>query len=106
MLIARGQVIALTSGQHSDYCLRDHVRALRDFDTDAVVSEFMATPAYLKTPSHPHEDVMWWRRMQAEDRFFDWLIRNGFVEPLPSGEVIEWWFSGCSDDPLVNSASV
>ena len=41
--IRKGQIVAITSGDYSDYCLLDHVRALRDFEPVAEAERFKPT---------------------------------------------------------------
>lgn len=74
--ICKGQIIAITAGDYSDYCLRDHVRALRDFDPIAEAERFK--PTSLRT-DYRDED----------EEYLAWLIREAIVEPLPVGEVVE-----------------
>lgn len=74
--IRKGQIVAITSGDYSDYCLLDHVRALRDFEPVAEAERFK--PTSLRT-DYRDEDA----------DYLAWLIRETIVEPLPVGEVVE-----------------
>lgn len=78
MKINKGQIIAFTNGQYSDYCLRDHMRALEDFQTADKMNEFKASPEF--------QSVNCW---EQDDAFMAWLVKTGIVEPL-GDEVVEW----------------
>lgn len=85
MKIAAGQLIAITSGEYSDYCLRDHVRALRDFGTQEEAERFMREGDYLTPPdwdSTGEPDAY-----DSDTRYLAWLIRERIVEPCL--EVVE-----------------
>jgi hypothetical protein len=89
MEIKKGQLIAITSGEYSDYCLRDHMRALVDFDSTAKIQEFKDTGDYLAVPS--------WGKpgaapeiYGADDRFIAWAVKQGLIEPLEPDAVVEW----------------
>lgn len=81
MKIKQGQLLAITSGVYSDYTLRDHVRALRDFDTANEISRFLETGDYLDSENSAFD---------SDNRFIAWAIREGLISPLYNGEVIEW----------------
>lgn len=81
MRIAKGQILAITSGVYSDYNLRDHARALCDFDTANEIAKFVESGNYLDS------DGSTWN---SDDRFIAWAIREGLITPLPDGEVVEW----------------
>lgn len=74
--IRKGQIIAITDGAYSDYCLRDHMRALRDFDPVAEAERFKPTEI---REAYSEED----------QEYIAWLIREAIVERLPVGEVVE-----------------
>lgn len=74
--IRKGQIIAITDGEYSDYCLRDHMRALRDFDPVAEAERFKPTEL---RKDYSGEDA----------EYIAWLIRESIVETLPIGEVVE-----------------
>ena len=74
--IRKGQIIAITDGAYSEYCLRDHMRALRDFDPIAEAERFK--------PTDSRTDYM-----GEDEKYLAWLIREAIVEPLPVGEVVE-----------------
>ncbi|MBR8147029.1 hypothetical protein [Burkholderia vietnamiensis] len=78
MKIRKLQIIAFTNGEYSDYCLRDHMRALSDFDTADKIAEFKATAECQAANSWEQDDV-----------FMAWLVKTGVVEPLGDA-VIEW----------------
>lgn len=88
MQIMAGQIIALTTGEYSDYGLRDHVRCIRAFESDEIIAEFKETNEYLVPPSWAPEDEP--TAYGADDRFIAWLIRLGFIEPLDDDAVVEW----------------
>lgn len=74
--IRKGQIIAITAGDYSDYCLRDHMRALRDFDPVTEAERFKPTEI---REAYSGED----------QEYIAWLIREAIVEPLSVGEVVE-----------------
>ena len=74
--IRKGQIIAVTAGDYSDYYLRDHMRALRDFDPVAEAERFK--PMEIRE-AYSGED----------QEYIAWLIREAIVEPLSVGEVVE-----------------
>ena len=76
MKVKAGQILALTQGEYSDYCLRDHVRVLKDFDTIEVANNF------IDNPKQDSWDVL--------DRFVACLIKDGLIEPLDPNTVVEW----------------
>ena len=82
MKINKGQIIALTEGEYSDYNLRDHVRALQDFDTTEEIVRFMEIGNYLGGDEP--------REYGSDDRFIAWAIREHLIEPLEKNEVVEW----------------
>ena len=48
MILKKGQLIAITTGEYSDYCLVDHMRLLCDLDFDVIRREFFAQKEPLK----------------------------------------------------------
>lgn len=76
MNIKAGQIVVVTDGEYSDYCLRGAIRALRDFDVKEAESEFLRQ---LDT----NED-----HLRLGEMWLAWLIRRGFVEPADS-EIVE-----------------
>lgn len=78
MKIQKGQIIAFTTGEYSDYCLRDHMRALCDFETADKIAEFKAT-----------EECRTANCWELDCVFMAWLVKTGVVEPS-GDEVIEW----------------
>lgn len=84
MKIKKGQIVAITSGEFSDYCLRDHMRALRDFDPREEVERFKREGDYLVQQhgwgTHQHG---------AEERFMAWMTREGLLAPMDDETVVE-----------------
>ena len=76
MEIKRGQLLAITKGEYSDYYLVDHMRACKDFDTQEA-QELFKKEVY----------VEW--RFEEINKFLAWLITNGYVTPCETNEVIE-----------------
>lgn len=79
MKLTKGQIVALTEGCYSDYCLTGHVRVLEDFDAKAECDAYKA--------SFIPEQIIYkdWRgtsRMTSPSReeFIASLIRRGFIE--------------------------
>lgn len=79
MKVAKGQLIALTSGEYSDYCLDGHMRAVRDFDSDEMFAAYKAL------------------RGRKPD-FAAWSIREGYMTPCEAMEVLELWVGGYGED--------
>lgn len=103
MQIKSGQIVALTTGEYSDYCLNDHMRCMRDFDSDAERAHFLESSPevaarrakYVKriAPNQTQVTGIVW----TGDMFIAWLQREGFLEPLEN-EVVELWVPGGSYD--------
>ena len=89
MKIRKGQIIALTGGEYSDYNLRDHVRALKDFETVDEIKRFMGSADYLAPPEYDKNGEP--TSYGSDDRFISWAIRNKLIEPLTDNEVVEWY---------------
>lgn len=92
MKIKGGQIVAITQGEYSDYCLRDHMRALKDFDAAAELERFKKEGDYLAPPEWV--DKPWAAEMIAKhkadpspsisgsiDRFLAWLVREKLMDP-------------------------
>ncbi len=82
-----GSLIAVTSGEYSDYCLMGHMRVLRPFSQNEVVAEFKARGPW-KVKGYPpvpttadDEDGEDW---DCHDRFLAWLVSEGYAEPVES----------------------
>lgn len=89
MKITKGQIVAITNGEYSDYCLRDHLRALKDFDSGEEIKRFKETGPYLEPPSwNPKGEP---EEYESDERFLAWTIREGLMEPLDDGAVTELW---------------
>lgn len=84
MKIKKGQIVAITSGEYSDYCLRGHMRALRDFDAHEEMERFKREGDYLVQQRGwgmtPHG---------AEERFMAWMTREGLLAPMDDETVVE-----------------
>jgi hypothetical protein len=81
MQIKKGQLIALTRGSYSDYCLIGHVRALCDFDAKIMEAKFKA-------------------ECENDMRILiPWMIRNNFIDPAETTDAIELWL-GYEDDEI------
>lgn len=87
--IKKGQLIALTTGEYSNYTLCDHVRALKDFNSGNEITRFMETGDYLIVPEWSTANKP--NSIGAEDRFIAWAISEKLIEPLEADEVIEWY---------------
>lgn len=85
MVIKVGTIVAITSGEYSDYCLDGHVIALKDFDPNVLAGTFKENNV-IKAEYH------------GKDAFLAYLIINGFVDP--TNEVTELWM-GPGYDGLV-----
>lgn len=94
MQIKKGQIVAVSDGEYSDYQVRDYFRALRDFTTEEAAEQFMQSDQYKTVPDwDPKGDP---ESYKSDDRFMAWAMREGYWEPLPTGEVIEWWIGAYS----------
>lgn len=89
MQIKSGQIVAITKGEYSDYCLGDHMRALKDFDSDGEIERFKRDGNYLAVPEWDKSGEP--DAYGSDERFLAWLIREGFLEPLPDEVVVELW---------------
>ena len=78
MLIRKGQILAITVGEYSDYTLLDHIRASRDFDSTKEIQRFMDT-------DESHDN-----KRGSDNRFIAWSIREGIIETMDRDSVIEW----------------
>lgn len=87
MKITKGQIIAITTGEYSDYCLRDHVRALRDFDAADEATRFKKEGDYKVSPEWSFDGEP--DAYGSDDRFLAWAIRQQLIEPLQPGQVVE-----------------
>ena len=50
MKINKGQIVAITSGEYSDYCLQEHWLAGRDFNVGQELARFKKTEFYSPPP--------------------------------------------------------
>lgn len=82
MIIKKGAIIALTSGEYSDYCLDGHVIALKDFDPQDLARDFFSGNVV--------------ERHHGKEAFMAYLIINGFVDP--TNTVAELWLGNSYDD--------
>lgn len=78
MLIKKGTVLCLETGEYSDYVVHGPFRVLRDFDQGQVVAQFKAQ----WTP--PHE----WRDEPDPDEFMGWLVSERYIEDIDP--VLRW----------------
>lgn len=88
MKIKKGQIVAITSGDYSDYCLRDHMRALRDFDPREEVERFKREGDYLVRQRGEQTNY------GAEERFMAWMTREELLEPMDPETVVELYIGG------------
>ena len=85
MKIKAGQIICITTGEYSDYGIRDHLRAIRGFDSSELIEDFKGTEFY-RAADYEGDDA---DEYGSDSRFLAWLIRQGIVEPLDANEVVE-----------------
>lgn len=76
MKITKGQIVAITTGEYSDYCLDDHMRASKDFDTAEEIARFK------QECNHRGEEA-------GQRPFLAWAIREFLMEPTERDEVRE-----------------
>ena len=89
MKIKKGQLIALTRGAYSDYCLTGHATALVDFDTDEIIKLFKESGDYLAAMDW--DDSGEKSDYGSDDRFVAWLIREEIIEPCAEDAVVEFY---------------
>jgi len=87
-----GELINLTTGEYSDYCLRGTVKVLKDFDSLEAVTNFVSLYPTLK-PIHRYrsKEVVEYRDTSSylgigHDDFIAWLNREGYIEDTPMQE--------------------
>lgn len=87
MNILKGQIVALSDGEYSDYGIYAHMRALQDFETDEQIDTYKAEYAFRRDNGGLLSD---W---EPESEGFDaWLIRKGLLTPhVEPDEIVEWW---------------
>lgn len=89
MKIKTGQIVAITTGEYSDYCLRDHLLALKDFDADAIANQFRkerdAWRLLKGIPVNPVADDDY--DPDIQEQFLAWLADMGYVSFY--GNVVE-----------------
>ena len=83
MKINKGQIVAITSGEYSDYCLQEHWLAGRDFDVEQELARFKKTGPYRLPPDSDLEG--------SDDRFIAWAVREELLVPLEDNAVVELW---------------
>ena len=93
MKLTKGQIVALTEGEYSDYGIKDHLRVASDFDIAAAREEFKGTDKYLERPDWEDpkaecDESLW--SYGSPDRFIAWLIQRGQLEPLKPDEVVTY----------------
>lgn len=75
--IKKGEYIAITKGEYSDYCLVDHLRAERDFSPSVEAERFKLEGDFKVPPNYdPDGEPEEW---DSEVRFLAWMIREGIV---------------------------
>lgn len=89
MKIRKGTIVAITTGEYSDYGLRDHMRALKDFDSDEEKSRFRDSGDYLAAPEWDKDGEK--ETYGSDDRFIAWCIREELMSPMSADEVVELW---------------
>lgn len=87
MLIKKGQIIAISSGEYSDYEVKDYVRSLVDFDTANEVNGYISIYGNEIDDDYDNEKDCWF---DAQDKFIALLIRAKYIEPLEASEIVEW----------------
>ena len=85
MILKKGQLIAITTGEYSDYCLVDHMRLLCDLDFDVIRREFFAQKEPLK--EREYDDAGFY------NQFLVWAIKMNYLESLEPDTVLEVYFS-------------
>lgn len=90
MKVKQGQLLAVTQGEYSDYCLKDHFRALKDFDTDEIKEQF-------KFNNKPISMDMGWGASWNQDEYLAWATKEGYIEVLSENEVQEWYIGTYGD---------
>ena len=88
-IIKKGQIVAISTGEYSDYSVREYVRALRDIDRDAEAKRFKETGPFLAPPTWDEKGDP--DEYGSDDRFIAWAIKEGMWEPLEAELLTEWW---------------
>lgn len=100
MKVTKGQIIAITTGICSDYCLRGHVIALKDFDAIREAEKFKnSSDEYLDKrwigkAGYSEATAMRMAEYGSEHRFLAWAIREGLIEEAQAGVVCELYIGG------------
>lgn len=93
MQVKQGQILAVTQGEYSDYCLKDHFRALVDFDTNEFIQKYKE--------QFPDGDSDRWKKYAYnkydQDRFLAWCVEQKLIEVLSENEVQEWYIGSYGD---------
>ncbi|ENQ1627738.1 hypothetical protein ACEOHO_004104 [Vibrio vulnificus] len=84
----KGELIALSTGEYSDYCVNGLVRALKDFDASVLLEEWAAENAVLLEDTNM---VRYTRKVCREKEngmsFLGWLNKNGYTEDVKYREL-------------------
>ena len=92
--IPKGSLLMVSTGEHSDYCVRGVFISMRDIDAEALRLEWLDI--------HPEQN----KKLRFDDgRFLGWVARRGFIEALDN---YEWHVSssGSPDEMTVCQADV
>jgi hypothetical protein len=100
MIIKKGQMLLLSSGDFDDYGLDHLVRALVDFDVTDVFTRFRNSGVFYKVlEPDPGRKVN--VLLDYPERFLAWGVQEGlFVVLREGGEVLELWLSEGTVDEL------
>ena len=92
MLIKRGTILTLESGEYSDSAWHGPFNVLREFDQENVRDLFLGQWA------NQHPELAWNRAEILE--FIAWLHRNGYIEDVPQAQ--SWHLGGYEFDPEIS----
>lgn len=88
MKFKKGELIALSSGEYSDYCVNSLVRALKDFDAQEIFEEWAQDNGEkVEGTLFMKPTVKIFTRKKEGLSFIGWLNKNGFTEDVAYREL-------------------
>ena len=88
MKFKKGELIALSSGEYSDYCVNSLVRALKDFDAQEIFEEWAQDNGEeIERTLFLKPTIKMFKRKKEGLSFIGWLNKNGFTEDVTYREL-------------------
>uniref|UniRef100_Q0HYT9 Uncharacterized protein n=1 Tax=Shewanella sp. (strain MR-7) TaxID=60481 RepID=Q0HYT9_SHESR len=78
-----GDVALLTLGEHSDYCINELVKVVKDFDLKKVIDDWASENASF----YQEKNRNYYLRKNNGLKFVDWLSKQGYVEKIAYQEI-------------------